>query len=131
MAGCEPAWRGDGGPEDKQRLKGSIVLLKSGKFAYLPVSLSSSVVKVFNTRDGEAGRVVKMKISSDGSESGTFHTAEEAERLIDKVWLGVCSVGTDRGSGADGLRVGGATASLRPSVLETLTLRDFDTVFDT
>ena len=52
LAGCEPAWRGEGGPEDKQRLKGSIVLLKSGKFAYLPVSSSSSAVKVFQARHG-------------------------------------------------------------------------------
>ena len=29
LAECEPAWRGDGGPEDKQRLKGSIVSMAS------------------------------------------------------------------------------------------------------
>ena len=73
LARCEPAWRGDGGPEDKQRLKGSIVMLKSGKYAYLPVSSSSSVVKVFNTRDGDAGRVIKVKISAEGRQLGIRH----------------------------------------------------------
>ena len=75
LARCEPAWRGDGGPEDKQRLKGSIVMLKSGKYAYLPVSSSSSVVKVFNTRDGDAGRVIKVKISAEGRQLGIRHVA--------------------------------------------------------
>lgn len=48
--GYEPAWRGDSGPEDKQRLKGSIVLLKSGKFAYLPVSPPGLVRMVLKRR---------------------------------------------------------------------------------
>ena len=78
---CEPAWRGEGSSEEKQRLRGSIVALKSGKFAYLPVASASSVVKMFGTRDGDSARTAKVKISFDGSESGTFHSSEEAESL--------------------------------------------------
>ena len=65
VAGCGPAWNGEANPEDKQRLRGSIVKLVSGNFAYLPVASSSSVIKTFAGRDAEATRAAKIKISLD------------------------------------------------------------------
>ena len=47
---CEPAWVGETNPEDKQRLRGSIVKLSNDKWAYLPVASTAVVVKSFGAR---------------------------------------------------------------------------------
>ena len=112
----EPAWSGEGTSEERQRLKGSIVKLTSGKFAYLPLLPSSALLMSFGARGAEVPKTAKIKISLDGSESGAYHTQEEAERLISSVWLGCCSVNAERGVGAGELRVGDVEASIRPLI---------------
>lgn len=111
---CEPAWSGETSNEERQKLRGSIVRLTSDKFAYLPLSSSAALLKSFGGRD--APRTVKIKVSLDGSESGVYHTPEEAERLIKSVWLGCCSLSGDRGEGAGGLTVGDVETAIRPLV---------------
>ena len=57
----EAAWSGATTPEEKQRLKGSIVKLHNDKFAYLPVISSAALLKMAG-RGEDASRGARIKI---------------------------------------------------------------------
>ena len=103
-------WSGGNGATERSRVGGSIVTLKNdegvatGVAAYIPV------------RDviGESVSSGQIKLSLDGTESGSFVSVDGMKAKIDKVWRAVCSVDSQDGSEAKHLRVGGVPCSIKP-----------------
>ena len=114
-AAAPRAWAGDGSEETKKRLKASIVRLKSGRFGYIPASSGASILKTW-AATAASDAVSKLKLSDDGGESGRFLTVDEANALIDRVWLGCITVGADGGSQASSLVAGGVAGTISPVV---------------
>jgi hypothetical protein len=115
------AWTGEATTEQKERLRGSIVAMKSGALGYIPVTSRAAIIKEFADPGAAGGaKIPKLKISYDGSENGSYFTASELEGSagIDKVWLGVVTVGEEAGTQAGELQVGdggaGVAVRLRP-----------------
>ena len=83
-------WSGGNGATERSRVGGSIVTLKNdegvatGVAAYIPVTSSANLINLF--------RADKIKLSLDGTESGSFVSVDGMKAKIDKVWRAVCSV---------------------------------------
>jgi hypothetical protein len=111
----EQAWTGESTPDQKERLRGSFVRMKDGRAGYIPVSSRAAIIKEFTDGPGSGGtKTPKLKILFDGSENGSYFSAVELEGSdgIDRVWLGVVTVGEEAGAMAGTLRVGDGTAGV-------------------
>jgi hypothetical protein len=107
--------------EQRDRVRGSFVLWKNDRLGYIPVTCTSraAIMKEFvDPNDVSGAKVPKLKISSDGSESGSYFSAAELESAtgIKSVWLGVATVGGEAGAQADKLRVGGEGGGIPVSI---------------
>ena len=82
VSATERAWTGESTPDQKERLKGSYVKMKDGRLGYIPVSSRAAIFKEFADGAGPGGaKVTKLKISFDGTESGSYFSAAELESI--------------------------------------------------
>ena len=82
-----PAWEGEAGEAVKKRLQGSLIAMNDDTFGYIPVSSGAGILKTF-AGAGDADRVTKLKVSRDGSESGSYLDSDQIAATAKSVWLG-------------------------------------------
>ena len=89
----------------KDALKGSLILLKNGSFAFVPTGIS------IKTRSG--GTVVMFV--RDSKDASKERDEVWLSQNVEKVWLGICTIDGSRGAFADSLKFqGGMPATLEP-----------------
>ena len=117
VAPCERAWDGEGSDANRQRLKGSIVLMKDGAYRYIPVESAAAIFRTSGASgDSNAAPVTKLKLSTDGGTSGQYYSASELDSDIDKIWLGCITVGDAKGMNASNLKAGLVPVAIAPVV---------------
>ena len=108
-----PVWEGETGEAVKKRLQGTFIQMVDGSWGYIPVTSGAAILKSFaGASDNE--RVGKIKISRDGTESGSYVDKDQIASVAKSAWIGVASVAQEQGAQAQGLRVGGVPVTIRP-----------------
>ena len=64
----------------------------------------------------ENERTGKIKVSRDGSESGSYFDKDQLAAMAKSAWVGVVSLAAEQGAQAQGLRVGNVPATIKPHV---------------
>ena len=64
----------------------------------------------------ENERTGKIKVSRDGSESGSYMDKDQLAAVAKSAWVGVVSLAAEQGAQAQGLRVGNVPATIKPHV---------------